>query len=810
MRFSILIILAVIAISARAEEKFLLQNPRQTTTSITAIDNVDSLTAIAVGYAGLVLRTTDAGTTWAQMNSVSGASFNCIDVYDSTLAVAAGLGGKIFRSTDKGQSWSAAVTPVTIPIAAIAMGSRRTGVAIANSPFTILRTTDGGQNWTQSTSIPAQFQVLISGVSMADSAVGIIVGNDGTIYRSIDSGATWVVLDASSCPTCTGFLEWYVGVDMEASPIGFAAPLQGFSIIKTTNRGLLWTKVDSIQTSCYSIKASHDGQTVMAVGTYGRSALSTDGGTTWQHIMIPGVPPSTQYYYGDLAVMSHSTIIAVGDNGVIARTTNAGATFELVSGLTGALITSIATTPAGRGFAGSANGDLLHTTNGGDQWNIVSRPSSSNAIRAMQYLANDTLVAVGDGGAAFRTGDDGASWDPGTSGITASLSALDASGKIIVAVGAAGNTVRSLDGGNVWEQNPITPATDLYSVKLTSTPKGILGIAVGKSGAIFRSLDTAQTWDQITGVTTNDLLSLALIDSMHATAVGAKGTYCETTDGGVNWNVRDIGSSNTSSLAAIALDGNGDGGLIENNGRNLLRTTDGGKTWMIESFPLAGDRFVLNAIAPHTWYLGGPNAIIQKRIHGMVACDDSLGSGDVKTDSIKDTSLVIHNTGSNRLIIQSISQDSAPAFTVSLALPDTIATGDSTTLSVRFTPHDERQYFDRVVIVSDGVRDTTRVALRGRGIHTSTVSEESVSTSDLALELFPNPARNEIQIFWRTKNKSVTIELEDVLGRNVGETLLHHKEEGSDRVSVTQLPRGTYIARANDGSRIVTKLFVKE
>ncbi len=54
---------------------------------------------------------------------------------------------------------------------------------------TILRTTNGGETWTQQTVVT---QYLFTGVSFTDENNGTIVGENGTIFRTTNGGITFV------------------------------------------------------------------------------------------------------------------------------------------------------------------------------------------------------------------------------------------------------------------------------------------------------------------------------------------------------------------------------------------------------------------------------------------------------------------------------------------------------------------------------------------------------------------------------------------------------------------------------------------
>ena len=63
-----------------------------------------------------------------------------------------------------------------------------TGTVVGNDGA-ILRTTDGGQNWTPQTSGTIN---QLRAVWFADANTGTVVGDLGTILRTTDGGQTWV------------------------------------------------------------------------------------------------------------------------------------------------------------------------------------------------------------------------------------------------------------------------------------------------------------------------------------------------------------------------------------------------------------------------------------------------------------------------------------------------------------------------------------------------------------------------------------------------------------------------------------------
>ncbi len=88
---------------------------------------------------------------------------------------------------------------------------------------------------------------------------------------------------------------------------------------------------------------------------------------------------------------------AVGDNGIIIRTTNGGIDWETqVSGTTNQL-TDVSFNNENNGIAVGIYGTILKTTNGGANWNL-QLSGLTNWLYGISLYDNDNGIAVGWGG----------------------------------------------------------------------------------------------------------------------------------------------------------------------------------------------------------------------------------------------------------------------------------------------------------------------------------------------------------------------------------------------------------------------------
>ena len=74
---------------------------------------LDSGVGFAVGDAGTILKTTDAGMTWSPLTSGTTNALHDVYFFDATQGVAVGEQGLILRTTDGGSGWQGVTSGVT-------------------------------------------------------------------------------------------------------------------------------------------------------------------------------------------------------------------------------------------------------------------------------------------------------------------------------------------------------------------------------------------------------------------------------------------------------------------------------------------------------------------------------------------------------------------------------------------------------------------------------------------------------------------------------------------------------------------------
>jgi photosystem II stability/assembly factor-like uncharacterized protein len=153
---------------------------------------------------------------------------------------------------------------------------------------------------------------LLSSVFFTDANTGYAVGYDGTILKTTNGGTDWTAQSS-------GTTKWLHLVYFTDANTGYAVGYDG-TIIKTTNGGTDWTALSSGTTAHLLSVCFTDANIGYAVGGSGTIFKTTNGGTDWTaQSSGAGWNSLNSVYFTDA-----NTGYAVGDGGTILKTLNGG------------------------------------------------------------------------------------------------------------------------------------------------------------------------------------------------------------------------------------------------------------------------------------------------------------------------------------------------------------------------------------------------------------------------------------------------------------------------------------------------------
>ena len=208
---------------------------------------LDSLNGWVVGTDGWVYHTTDGGADWDRQGPESRFPTYAVCFLDSLNGWIAGYLGRIARTFDGGETWTDVPSGTSEWLFRLHFRSPNRGwlcgdegtllfwdgvswTAQTSGAFdflwggdfidddtgwvvggdrTILKTTDGGQNWTPQ-DVPLQACYSLYDVCFVDSAEGWVSGFLGTILHTTDGGENW---ERESGVACSNHLRWMEFID---------------------------------------------------------------------------------------------------------------------------------------------------------------------------------------------------------------------------------------------------------------------------------------------------------------------------------------------------------------------------------------------------------------------------------------------------------------------------------------------------------------------------------------------------------------------------------------------------------------------
>lgn len=487
----------------------------------------------------------------------------------------------------------------------VRMASSTVGYAISKDYGSVFKTIDGGLTWKGLvTELPLTDGYLTSlfHLDFVDENVGYIVGQAGVILKTMDGGRTWQRITIAPL----GVNSLY-GVDFISSEVGFVAGEQG-NVFKTIDGGKTWSQLTTSITSSIVAIQFVDANTGWFSGAAGIVKKTIDGGVNW----ITQNSGSTSAYLHSLSFVSPSVGFMVSDDNVY-KTSDGGNNWSAVHSNNS--ISDIHFIDANTGFvsrfANSTSG-IYKTTDGGANWSVAF--NSGGYLKSVHFGSASTGVACGSNNTIYTTSDAGASWAMTNNLISyenlygIGFDVASSTGWI---GGAAGNLIKSTDGGEIWASQTSGTTNAIFGICALSSSTAWL---VGVNGMIKKTIDGGATWtSQTSGLSNLAIYDIKFIDASNGICVADGGKILRTTNGGTNWT--SVTSGTTNLLRNIYYASSSVIYVVGHSG-TILKSTDGGVTWATQT---SGTTNSLIGVAFTSTTLGfacGLNGMLLKTTNG--------------------------------------------------------------------------------------------------------------------------------------------------------------------------------------------------
>jgi photosystem II stability/assembly factor-like uncharacterized protein len=203
----------------------------------------------------------------------------------------------------------------------------------------------------------------------------------------------------------------------------------------------------------------------------------------------------------------------------------------------------------------------------------------SEQINQFQFMTELVGYAIGQDGKTLKTIDGGKTWTDQNSPSSEHLKNLfflnENLGWII---GENRTILNTQNGGNIWQkisQIPIASILDLYFIDEK------MGWFTSNDG-IFQTLDGGKKWASLPGFSEVGYSKIQFTDAKNGFILHYNGLVM-TNDGGRTWKLNHIKTPNSSGFNSFSFSDNNNGIIVGNYPEILLKTADGGKTWIPEN-----------------------------------------------------------------------------------------------------------------------------------------------------------------------------------------------------------------------------------
>ncbi len=307
--------------------------------------------------------------------------------------------------------------------------------------------------------------------------------------------------------------------------------------------------------------------------------------------------------------------------GLTTNSLNAQGTWNLQNNPTSKAGESMQFVSATEGWISLSSNQLLHTTNAGGLWSIVTPNSTDvtfgmdapgsriNFISpttgwAMKTFTNTNKDALGV--VLYKTTDGGANWSRSVLSTTADdagiqVQFVDANNGWVLIFNMSTGTpkfLKTTDGGANWTTT--NGGGIFYYVNANVGYAFSAGPEMLPPYYIMKTTDGGTSWTpQYTDSTAGELNAIQFTDVNNGWIVGNNGKIFKTTDGGANWiPITNTGFNANYDYNPLSFINSTTGWIAARNNSNgshfTLATTNGGLTWSTQTLPFNSDIYSMN------------------------------------------------------------------------------------------------------------------------------------------------------------------------------------------------------------------------
>lgn len=653
-------------------------NGGATWTSIAGAGWTKDVTSIAASGSTLYVTGVDAfcvksingGASWNALNfnTDTQSDVNGVFAKSANEAVFVGGGGYVRVTSSGGSGFTYGRHPFHGALSSVYFFDGLKGWACSEKFNVVLRTTDGGLNWSMPTGTTTNLgwvQKLNVSATVRGNAFSINPLNKnilycalGTkVYASYNRGENWSII-ATMPSGGTKVNSFYVSP--KDSNLWVAAYGSPDRIVRSTNRGSSWTVTITRDFSEYGMPLEMDGShpdTLYFGPEDGYLYRSTNFGTSWDTLSRPQFRSPCDV----VVARDNPDVIWVGDGvtgsgqGQLFRSRNGGRTFSLIYTTTGSEIpTTVGSSLDTRlGYATAwGSGGVMKTVDMAETWSSVATTSSTWGIDIAKDDPNVMMYGVYGGGTSYVSSNAASSFT--TSALTGSNYAIYAYDR---------GTFFAQQSGGIWRYNIsyIVPTSNAQAIALIA-PNG------------------GENW-----------------------TFGATRNITWTASNVANVKI-EFKTSPTSAWQTIV---------------TSMPAGAGVYAWQIPNAPSSQARVRISDVSDNN-PIDSSDANFSITVASIAAQPTSLNFTSVTVGSSRTEVITLTNGGTAPLVLSGVTTTN-PAFVVGRT-SFTIPAGQSDTLSVMFTPNVPQSYSEQLNIVCNAPGSPFTIPMTGIGASSGTLA----------------------------------------------------------------------------------------
>ncbi|HEX8558370.1 MAG TPA: YCF48-related protein [Pyrinomonadaceae bacterium] len=261
----------------------------------------------------------------------------------------------------------------------------------------------------------------------------------------------------------------------------------------------------------------------------------------------------------------------------------------------------------------------------GEGWRGGRRGVAGKDLNAVFFADSKRGWAAGDGGVVLRTRDGGQNWQRQPVATAETFNDVffrnDDDGYLL----SASQIFTTEDGGQTWRASTrFLPQTfggaepELYSVRFTSKKRGWVVGSLSRGETVIDSLllstdNGGASWQRRRLPVNSELIHFDFDGDKRGWVVGSGGRILHTRDGGETWEQQNSGTA--AALYHVDFEGDERGWAVGERGA-ILRTQDGGRTWRAVPAPVRSTLLSVKFVNKDEGWVVGRGGVILRTDDG--------------------------------------------------------------------------------------------------------------------------------------------------------------------------------------------------